>query len=75
VNYNACDVKIHSATSSLVRFKNKDMFFYFDKDALACLNASAVVVNSEVVHRIGSWAQTYDFDLQRQHCKNLQRNK
>jgi hypothetical protein len=29
--YNASVVKIHNATSSLVRFGNKNIFFYFEK--------------------------------------------
>jgi hypothetical protein len=35
VNYNAIVVKIYNATSSLVLFENKIIFFYFEKSALA----------------------------------------
>jgi hypothetical protein len=31
VNYNASAVKIYIATSSLERFENKNIFFYFEK--------------------------------------------
>jgi hypothetical protein len=31
VSYNASDVKIYNATSSLQRIKNKNIFFYFVK--------------------------------------------
>jgi hypothetical protein len=30
-SYNACAVKIYDATSSLVRFENKSIFFYCEK--------------------------------------------
>jgi hypothetical protein len=39
----------YNATSSPVRFKNKNVFFCFEKNALACSNGCVVVVNSEVV--------------------------
>jgi hypothetical protein len=31
VSYNASDVKNYNATSSLVRFENKNIFFYFEE--------------------------------------------
>jgi hypothetical protein len=31
VSYNASTVKIYNATSSLVRFGNRNIFFYFEK--------------------------------------------
>jgi hypothetical protein len=34
VSYNASVVKIYNATSNLVRFKNKNTFFYFEKMVL-----------------------------------------
>jgi hypothetical protein len=45
-------VKIYSATSSLVRFKNRNIFFYFEKNALALLGTTLalyVTENSGVV--------------------------
>jgi hypothetical protein len=47
LSYDASAVKIYRAVSSLVRFGNKHVFFYFEKNARA-------------------YAQSYDFDLQRQ---------
>jgi hypothetical protein len=41
-------VKIHNATNSIQRFKNKNVFPYYE-NALAYYNAGVVVVNLEVV--------------------------
>jgi hypothetical protein len=48
VSYNAGDVKIHKATSSLVRFETNNLFYKFEKNAPAYYNAGVAVVNSEV---------------------------
>jgi hypothetical protein len=37
VSYNASAVKIYSATSSQVRFENKNIFFYFEKRTMLAL--------------------------------------
>jgi hypothetical protein len=42
VSFNASVVKIYNATSSLVRFQNKTIFFLFEN------SAAVVLVNSEV---------------------------
>jgi hypothetical protein len=44
VSYKASAVKIYNATSSLVRFENKNIFFLL-KNALAYYNAGVVAVN------------------------------
>jgi uncharacterized membrane protein len=49
ISYNACAVKIYSATSSLVQFVNKIIFFYSLKNAIAYYNTDISFVNSEVV--------------------------
>jgi hypothetical protein len=41
--------KNYNATSCLVRFKNKDIFIYYKRTALAYITAGVVVVNFEVV--------------------------
>jgi hypothetical protein len=41
--------KIYNSTISLVRFKNKNMFFYTEKNVLANHNDSVVFINSKVV--------------------------
>jgi hypothetical protein len=48
VRYNASAVKINNATSSLVRFENKNTFFTV-KNALAFYNAGVEVINSEAL--------------------------
>jgi hypothetical protein len=49
VSYNARAVKIYSATSSLVRLENKNIFFYFEITLLSTMyNDDVVVVNSEL---------------------------
>jgi hypothetical protein len=48
VIYNARAAKIYNATSSLVRFENKNSFFYLENNALAYYSAGVVVVNSGV---------------------------
>jgi hypothetical protein len=48
VSYNASAVKIYNATSSLVRFENKNIFFYL-KNALAHYSAGVVAVNFIVI--------------------------
>jgi hypothetical protein len=48
VNYSAIAVNIYNASSSLVRFENKNILFTL-KNALACYNAGDVVANSKVV--------------------------
>jgi hypothetical protein len=45
--YNASAVKIYNATNSLVRFENKDVFFYFEKRS-SLLKTGVVVVKLEV---------------------------
>jgi glutamate formiminotransferase len=46
---NASAVKIYNATSNLVHFESKNIFFYFEKSGSACYNAGVVVVKLEVV--------------------------
>jgi hypothetical protein len=46
--YNASAVKILQRHGSLVRFEDKNIFFYY-KNALAYYTAGVVVVNSKVV--------------------------
>jgi hypothetical protein len=45
-SYNDSPVKMYNATSSLVRFENQNIFFYFGKNVLAYCNSGVVVVNS-----------------------------
>jgi hypothetical protein len=51
MNYNASAVKICNATSGLVSFAIKNVFFYLEKRPSLCTtyNAGVVVENSEVV--------------------------
>jgi hypothetical protein len=48
VSYNASVVKNCDATSSLVRFKDKNELSYFEKNALAYYSAGVVVVKAEI---------------------------
>jgi hypothetical protein len=68
-NYNASVVNFYDATGSLVRFLKKNIFFYFET-TLHLTKTLAL----KLVGRIGSRRQSYDFELQRQRCKILQRN-
>jgi hypothetical protein len=43
-SYNASIANFYSATGSLSRYKNKDILFYFEKNALAYYNAGVVAV-------------------------------
>jgi hypothetical protein len=49
MSYNASTVKIYNASSSPLRFENKDIFFCFEKNTPANHNAAVAVVNSDVV--------------------------
>jgi hypothetical protein len=51
VSYNASVVKIYIAKGSLMRFENKNIFFYVPtlKNAQAYYNAGVVAVNSQFV--------------------------
>jgi Cft2 family RNA processing exonuclease len=42
-SYNTSDVKIYNATSSLVRYENKNTFSFASKNALTCYNAGVVL--------------------------------
>jgi hypothetical protein len=57
-SYSASVVKKYNATTSIARFWNKKIVFYF-KNAL-CMYVA--------------WSQSYDRELQRQRCKFLQRH-
>jgi hypothetical protein len=48
VSYNANDVKIYNATSSLVRFENRNIFFYILWGNTLGFYAGVVAVNSEI---------------------------
>jgi hypothetical protein len=48
------------------------IIFKFCKNALAYYNAGVVLVPKFRSRGIESWIQSYDFELQRRHCKNLQ---
>jgi hypothetical protein len=39
------------------------------------ITAAWLICNMPNVNLLSPWTQSYDFDLQRQRCKNLQRNK
>jgi hypothetical protein len=57
VSYNASVVKIYNATSSLVRFENKNIFFYFEKTLLPTTTlALYLVVNFDVVGLVPGFA-------------------
>jgi hypothetical protein len=45
VSYNAMEVRIYHAMSSLVRFENKKDLYLLWKNALAYCNAGVVAVN------------------------------
>jgi hypothetical protein len=49
VSYNASTVKIYNATSSLMRFENKYIFFFIEETLSYYSAAGIVVVKSEVV--------------------------
>jgi glutamate formiminotransferase len=57
VSYNASVVKIYNSTSSLVRFENKTISFYFEETLLwPSNNAGVVVVKSKVVGLVPAYA-------------------
>jgi hypothetical protein len=50
VSHNASALKIYNATSSLVRFETKNIFFCFERTLfVSYYNVGVVVVNSKVV--------------------------
>jgi hypothetical protein len=48
-SYNASVVNFYNATGSIVRFINKNIFFFYSKNALAYYNAGVVVVFFKIV--------------------------
>jgi hypothetical protein len=48
-SYNASVVNFYNATGSIVRFINKNIFFFYSKNALAYYNAGVVVVFLKIV--------------------------
>jgi hypothetical protein len=53
-SYNASVVNFYNATGSIVRFINKNIFFFYSKNALAYYNAGVVVGCIFENRRIGS---------------------
>jgi uncharacterized protein (DUF486 family) len=49
ITKNASAVKIYNATISLARFGNKNIFYFYEKNAIAYYNAGVVIIKSIVV--------------------------
>jgi hypothetical protein len=60
---------IYNTTSSLARFENKNIIFYFEKRSSLLQRWCCCKFKSR---RIGCWSQSHDRELQRQRMKNLQ---
>jgi hypothetical protein len=75
VSYDASAVKNYKALSSLVRFENKNIFFYFLKTLYSRYHSAAVVVVNSKVAGLGPGRQWVEINYSDNNCSLFEQGR